>query len=795
MATFLKGIKDLSGSGVQRQTWWITSIYCIFATLWIYFSDKALVLLIPEPERLVHWSVLKGLCFVLVTSILLKYLMDAAFGALRSGYELLQAKEKELSQSQQQLMAVIHSAMDAIIVVDEASKIVMFNSAAEKMFLCPAGEAIGTSLDDWIYPGVKDWHLTSHLLTGKRSKGDPFPIEASFSALDQTHKSGGTVILRDISQRLDHEKEIKRLNRLYAAQTQINQAIARSSDRKTVCTSVCQILVDFARFRTAWIGMNQGGSTKLELVACVGDKSTLHEGDLRLKHCGPNEDSLTALAFLHSQPQIRNVPLIDPDKTGSFGSDLSSGKGASAAFPIRQKRNTCGILHVYTDEPHFFKEQEIALLSEATRDISFALDAIEMETQRRATESAMIDEKIFSSTMIESMPGILYFYDSNGVFLRWNKNFESVSGYGSEEIKHMHPVDFFASEQKELLNTRIAEVFKMGESNAEAPFRTKDGTLIPYFFTGKRVYFKGRVCLVGVGIDISKRVSAEKSLRELNETLEQKVTQRTLELKEALIRAEAADRVKSEFLATMSHELRTPLNSIIGFTGILLQGLAGPLNEEQSKQMGMVKTSARHLLDLINDVLDISKIEANQLEIKPEPFDLVESARKTVSTILPMITQKGLAVDIQYLSSTLPMVSDRRRVEQILLNLLNNAVKFTDSGKVGLAISVVEAEDPKFAHADLSSKSACISVTDTGIGIRKEDLKKLFQPFRQMDSGLQRRHEGTGLGLAICRRLAGLLNGHIFAESDYHRGSTFTVLLPLNFEPNPTQNEPNHIAD
>ena len=278
--------------------------------------------------------------------------------------------------------------------------------------------------------------------------------------------------------------------------------------------------------------------------------------------------------------------------------------------------------------------------------------------------------------------------------------------------------------------------------------------------------------------DITLRKEAEKVLLKSRELLEKQVAERTGELQSALVRAEAADRLKSAFLATMSHELRTPLNSIIGFTGILLQQLAGPLNDEQSRQLGMVRGSARHLLELINDVLDISKIEAGQLTVKHDRFDLREAIMEVCQSVQPMAEKKQLDLASPEIDPALGvMIGDRRRVEQVLLNLLNNAIKFTDRGRV-----ILRAE--KFAAfvapAETESRPAVrLTVTDTGIGIRVEDQPCIFEPFRQIDTGLTRMHDGTGLGLAICHRLTELMGGTIAVASEWGRGSTFTVTLPL----------------
>lgn len=257
----------------------------------------------------------------------------------------------------------------------------------------------------------------------------------------------------------------------------------------------------------------------------------------------------------------------------------------------------------------------------------------------------------------------------------------------------------------------------------------------------------------------------EAALHEAQQGLENRVKERTAELAVAKEAAEAADRLKSAFLATMSHELRTPLNSIIGFTGILRQELPGPLNEEQKKQMEMVAGSAEHLLALINDVLDISKIEAGQMNISAEPFDPCEALRNAVRTARPLAGKKGLALE-EYCEGEGPMTGDRRRFEQVALNLLSNAVKFTDRGLVR-------------ASCVIKDGTVTLKVSDTGIGIKPEDMDKIFKPFRQVDTGTSRQYEGTGLGLSICRKLAELMGGEITAESEYGKGSTFTVRLPL----------------
>ncbi len=271
-----------------------------------------------------------------------------------------------------------------------------------------------------------------------------------------------------------------------------------------------------------------------------------------------------------------------------------------------------------------------------------------------------------------------------------------------------------------------------------------------------------------------------RELKLVNQEMEQRIDERTLTLQETNLklraaledlavakeRAEAADRLKSAFLATMSHELRTPLNSIIGFTGILLQELGGPINEEQRKQLAMVRTSANHLLSLISDILDISKIEAGQLTVASEPFNLRESILKVTQSVRPLAEKKGLELSVEVAEDVGEVIGDVRRVEQILLNLLSNAVKFTEQG--GIRVNCVG-----------EAGNYVTTVADTGVGIKGEDIVGLFEPFRQIDSGLNRKYEGTGLGLSICRKLVELMGGTIRVDSCPDNGSTFGFTLPI----------------
>nr|WP_251373659.1 response regulator [Janthinobacterium sp. JC611] len=248
------------------------------------------------------------------------------------------------------------------------------------------------------------------------------------------------------------------------------------------------------------------------------------------------------------------------------------------------------------------------------------------------------------------------------------------------------------------------------------------------------------------------------------ETINREIALKNLELAEA-------SRMKSAFIANMSHELRTPLNAIIGFTGALLMKLPGPLTSDQDKQLNTIRASARHLLSLINDILDVAKIEAGKLTLSIEPVHCQELMAEVADTLRPLAQQKGLALEMALGEAGQPPViidTDRRALTQILINLLNNAIKFTEQGTV--RISLAQREEDGVLVTEMS-------IADSGAGIKEEDQAKLFQAFSQLDSTSTRHVEGAGLGLYLCQNLANAIGGALFFNSDYGSGSTFTLAL------------------
>jgi len=375
-----------------------------------------------------------------------------------------------------------------------------------------------------------------------------------------------------------------------------------------------------------------------------------------------------------------------------------------------------------------------------------AHDELELRVRERTAELAQL------AAIVESSDDAIMGKTLDGVITSWNSGAERMFGYSRQEALGIPMLIIFPPDRRDEEPQILARIAR-GESidHFETVRIRKDGKLIDVSVTISPIK-DGSGRIVGaskIARDITERRQADEALRARN-------------------LAQAANRMKSEFLANMSHELRTPLNGIIGFSEFLVDEKPGQLNAKQKEYLNDILNSGRHLLQVINDVLDLSKVEAGKMDLLPETFALPKAVEEVCSVVSQMAERKRIAICRKFAPSIGDVTLDRQKFKQVLLNLLSNAVKFTDDG--GQVNIIVGPVDPGRLQ---------LQVCDTGIGIKSEELGKLFVEFQQLDSSLARRHQGTGLGLALTKKIVEFQKGTIAVESEPGKGSIFTVIVPL----------------
>jgi PAS domain S-box-containing protein len=395
-------------------------------------------------------------------------------------------------------------------------------------------------------------------------------------------------------------------------------------------------------------------------------------------------------------------------------------------------------------------------------------------TERRLVEEALRSSEEGFRALFESAADGIFMLSETGAVVSVNASMAAMHGYEVEEMISMGISELDTPEAASLAPERIRRILAGESLSFEVEHNCKDGTTIPLEVATSLVTIGDAKYILGFHRDIRERRAVEAELAAHRQHLEALVEDRTMNLaaaNEELTLANEELRVataaKSAFLAAMSHELRTPLNSIIGFSGILAQGLAGPMTGEQFTQIEMINRSGRHLLSLIDGVLDLAKIEAGATGSVLGPVDPVSLAREVAEVVRPLAASKGLYLEVDEAAFEGPLRSDEGKVRQILFNLVGNAVKFTQHGGIRIAM--------RGGTGDVFE----LSVTDTGIGIDAHDLRRIFEPFTQLDSPMLAKPKGTGLGLRISREYAHLLGGEISVVSEPGVGSTFTLRLPI----------------
>lgn len=384
------------------------------------------------------------------------------------------------------------------------------------------------------------------------------------------------------------------------------------------------------------------------------------------------------------------------------------------------------------------------------------LERVDGRFRQKMSGAVILDQNF--DNMITHAVDPFFLHDTRGNILEVNRAACEMLGYTREELLESQ-VSLFEMELKPGAiwdHMTVDQVFTVTGTH-----RRKDGSTYPVETRVGAFMVDGQKIVLAMCRDITSRKKAEEELLRLNTQLE---TARD----EAIL----ASRTKSTFLANMSHELRTPLNAVIGYSEFLLEEMEDEGDERYTKELRNIRTAGNHLLSLINDILDLSKIEAGQIDLEVGEFDVAEMIAGIQSTVQPLADKNHNRLVVEVAKDVGVMRSDVTKIRQILFNLLSNACKFTKEGTVQIGVSVAEDDDSWVR----------ITIADNGLGMSADELERVFQAFQQADVSTTRRFGGTGLGLTICEQFCHLLGGSIAVESEPGQGTVFTVLVPRYLE-------------
>ncbi len=578
-------------------------------------------------------------------------------------------------------------------------------------------------------------------VTAIRKDGSTFPIEIQAKIIsDSSHIK--VAAIRDITER--QKENLLRLQN----QTLIELASSKAFIQGSLIDGIRQI----TQAAATTLNVNQVG-----VWLYNDDLSQLQSIDLYSRIAQSHSKSIVLRKedFPNYFADLENGINSDDNTLDVVNQELSNfylaafGVTSVLNVSIWLKGNIVGIIcYAYFDNDisscYKWSLEEESFASSIADFVTLAIEASERKAAQKALKQS---ETQFRAIFERSSMGICL-VDIKGRIVDVNPALCEMLSYDVRELSQKSFADYIYFENGDVAVYKQLMLGKVERLEIERQLLHKDGgTIWTHLSISLIVRANGKPkFFLAIIEDIRERKQTESKLRESKEA------------------AEVGSRAKSEFLATMSHELRTPLNAIMGLSQLLQQEIIGSINDKQKEYIDCIYSSGVHLLELINDILDLSKVEAGKEELSLFPLQVEDLCNYVISTVRDRAEEKGLALTYSIDKINI-CVADERRIKQMLLNLLTNAIKFTSKGKISLQVIRI-------------SGGIAFEVSDTGIGIKSNQLKLLFEPFKQLDSRLNRQYEGTGLGLALTRKLARLHGGDVTVESTYGKGSKFTLFIP-----------------
>ncbi len=671
--------------------------------------------------------------------------------------------QEELRRSEASYRSLIQSAPCGILRVDARNGCLLrVNLAFAKMLGYPspaailensAGETIGFSPE-----------LLHHLTNGGSLNGEGIAFETEWKHRDGTLRtielrgrllrgedgapSCFEMVAEDLTERRRAESRIGQLNRLYSVLSQAGQVIVRSRKRDELFRDICRVIVEEGNFRMAWIGLVDADRKKGKAVANWGaDDGYLEEIQVTIGN-EPFGQGIYGTAIRENRHALTNDLESDPKMAPWREQATKRGYLSAGAFPVTVTGVAVGAVVIYAPVKDYFDADNVLLLDRLAANLSFAVENLDAGEERQRVTDELNQFWALSLDM-------LCISDLRGNFHRVNPAWEQVLGFSAAELECKFWADLVHPEDRPKAIEAIGAATEgLPINRLELRFLAKDGSY--RWLIGSASPSLERGVVFAAASDITEQKHLEDRLRNQN-----------LFLEEQNRRINEANRMKSEFLANMSHELRSPLNGIIGFTELLYDCRLGSIPDRPKEFLGRIHKSAKHLLQLINGVLDLSKVEAGRMELHPQRVRLSSAVQEVIGIHAALTSEKHISVHTSIDPQAETVITDPDRFNQILHNYLSNALKFTGEG------GHVEVKLMPEGDAEVR-----LEVKDTGIGIAAQDIPRLFTEFQQLDSSFGKRYAGTGLGLALTKRMVEAQGGRVGVESAPRKGSTFWAVLP-----------------
>jgi PAS domain S-box-containing protein len=703
------------------------------------------------------------LLYIVVVAILFTIITTGAFGYYfnkqRKAYsQFVHRTENDKKALEKHYAFLIKNANDIILLLDQSGDIIFSNDVAQKIY--------GYTEDEFLKLNVKDIRSesTRHLIDKQMKKayneysiffetdhisknGMVFPVEVSSRVIPIGEKKYLQSIIRDISERKESEKKIFFLNRIYSLLSDVNQMIVRIKNEDKLFEETCNIAVQTGGFRLAWVGLLNKLDGNIEIAAKAGFFNDYLNGfSFNINDSAKNRGPLGA-CYRSGLYNVCND--LESDQNMAFwrNATLKNKFRSAAAFPIKMNNRIIGTINLYSDQKNFFNDEEIKLLEEMSNDISYAVEFLQNEKERKKTEDALRKSWVRYKDLFESNPNPMWIYETDSLkFIDVNKMAIEHYGYTKSEFLSMDITKIRPAEDIPVLMDAITDVNEDILIAGLMRHQKKDGTII---------YVEAKSNLLP--FDSNKKVR----IVLINDITEQrKMFEELIAAKET---AEEANKVRNVFLGTMSHELRTPLIGILGYSEMLVEEVKKQEFVDMAKG---IKRAGIRLLNTLNLILDYTRIEADKLEMVIKQFNLVDLLENVFEEFKGAALEKNLQYSLKINNKKLIAAVDENLFMVVMENLINNAIKFTSAGRITVS-----------AHPD-DAKKIVIKVSDTGIGIDYKNLEMIFHEFRQISEGVNREYQGTGLGLTITRKYVEMLGGSIAVESELSKGSTFTVTFP-----------------